>query len=282
MKDLTITLSVNDKSVPLIDTQESLPPLTMIDGVAYCSSLQVAESFGKKHNNVLRDIDQSVTQVIESLGKLKFEPFGNLFTKTTYKTKNNLGFEVDKPMYLLTRDGFTLLVMGYEGKKAMRFKLDYMAAFKAMESQLNTPKPDANERISSDQHQDLLNRVLRATDGRFDKKATHRRIIDFLKFLYSLDNLRDLPKDKYQEAVEQLDAAKADNLHIDGILIDIKKELVRLHICGNAPLTSSLRRRYKDHFVNKYRGENVDWMQLAAQMYYEDLAKDSPATPALN
>lgn len=40
------------------------------------------------------------------------------------------------PMYYMNRDGFTLLVMGYTGEKAMKFKLDYIKQFNAMEKAL--------------------------------------------------------------------------------------------------------------------------------------------------
>ena len=46
-------------------------------------------------------------------------------------------------MYEITRDGFTLLAMGFTGKKAMQFKIKYIAAFNEMEAKLKdlTGKP---------------------------------------------------------------------------------------------------------------------------------------------
>lgn len=46
------------------------------------------------------------------------------------------------PMYLMNRDGFTLLAMGFTGSKAMEWKLKYIQAFNAMERKLTTPESD--------------------------------------------------------------------------------------------------------------------------------------------
>ena len=58
--------------------------------------------------------------------------FGQMFHKSTYPDSYNRR----QPMYLLNRDGFTLLAMGFTGKKALQFKLDYIQAFNAMEAAL--------------------------------------------------------------------------------------------------------------------------------------------------
>lgn len=98
------------------------------------TSLQVAEAFGKEHKNVLQDIDRILSQVPEIFGRLNFEP-------SEYALKNNLGFPVKHPMYIITKDGFTLLTMGYTGEKAMQFKVAYIARFNEMEEQLRSASP---------------------------------------------------------------------------------------------------------------------------------------------
>lgn len=90
------------------------------------NSLLVAEKFGKEHQHVLRD----VRSLIEGVSNLGDTP---MFMETTYINEQN-GQEY--PMFVMNRDGFTLLVMGYTGKKALKFKLDYIAAFNFMEKQL--------------------------------------------------------------------------------------------------------------------------------------------------
>ena len=53
-----------------------------------------------------------------------------MFRKTTYKDNSNR----NRPMYLMNRDGFSLLVMGFTGKEALEWKLKYIKAFNKMEA----------------------------------------------------------------------------------------------------------------------------------------------------
>lgn len=91
--------------------------------VTVVSSLDIAETFGKEHKNVLKDIRE--LNCSDEFGRLNFEP-------TNYIDEHNR----KQPMYYITRDGFTLLVMGYTGEKAMRFKEAYIKQFNAMERTL--------------------------------------------------------------------------------------------------------------------------------------------------
>lgn len=98
------------------------------------SSLQVAEIFGKRHDHVLRDIRQVLTQVPEIFIKSNFGVF-------EYPVRRGFGTEMVKA-YLLSKDGFTLLTMGYTGEKAMKFKVAYIDCFNEMEEQLANRVPD--------------------------------------------------------------------------------------------------------------------------------------------
>lgn len=90
-----------------------------------CSSIDVAETFGKEHRNVLADIRNIQLSVSSA-------EFSALFYEGTYKAVNGK----NNPLYYMNRDGFTLLVMGYTGEKAMKFKLAYIKQFNAMEKAL--------------------------------------------------------------------------------------------------------------------------------------------------
>ena len=90
-----------------------------IDGELVVTSRQVAEDFGKEHKNVVRAIENLTAQnsaVKNIMIESKFEHRGNEYTE-----------------YLLTRDGFSLLVMGFTGSKALEWKLKYIEAFNQME-----------------------------------------------------------------------------------------------------------------------------------------------------
>ncbi len=103
---------------------ESNQPLT--------NSKLVAEVFGKEHRNVVRDIKN----LIEG-GVLKNEQTP-MFEETTYINEQN---KQSYPMFIMNQDGFTLLAMGFNGKKAMEFKLKYIEAFNAMKRQIEQSKP---------------------------------------------------------------------------------------------------------------------------------------------
>lgn len=100
--------------------------LTITNGQPAASSLDIAEHFGKRHDHVMRDIDE----IVRGLPKIGDTP---LFFKTSYVHPQN-GQEY--PMYLMNRDGFTLLAMGFTGKEALEWKIKYINAFNAMEQEL--------------------------------------------------------------------------------------------------------------------------------------------------
>lgn len=102
--------------------------VSLVDGIPTTSSKLVAETFGKRHSDVLRDIERVCTQVPENFRERNF-------ASASYEQEAAFGKKANK-LYLLTRDGLTLLVMGYTGKEAMKFKLAYIEAFNAMEAQL--------------------------------------------------------------------------------------------------------------------------------------------------
>lgn len=106
---------------------------------AVTSSLLIAEKFGKSHDNVLRDI-RSLLQ-----GGILKNDETQMFEETTYVNEQN---KQSYPMFLMNRDGFTLLVMGFTGKKAMQFKLEYIKAFNSMEAQIKaSQKPKSQLEI---------------------------------------------------------------------------------------------------------------------------------------
>lgn len=91
--------------------------------VTVVTSLDIAETFGKEHKHVLRDI-----RGLECSDEFRQSNFGLTYYSDIQNKK--------QPMYYITRDGFTLLVMGYTGEKAMKFKEAYIKQFNAMEKAL--------------------------------------------------------------------------------------------------------------------------------------------------
>lgn len=95
---------------------------------AVCDSLEVAEKFHKRHDKLISEIERMYGDLI---GKGCAQNGGYpLFIKTTYKHPQNNQIY---PKYLMNRDGFSLLVMGFTGKDALKWKLKYIKAFNEME-----------------------------------------------------------------------------------------------------------------------------------------------------
>jgi Rha family phage regulatory protein len=92
--------------------------------VTVVSSSDVAETFEKRHADVLRDIEK-----MECSDEFRERNFA----LSSYRSLQNK----ELPMYLMTKDGFTLLAMGYGGAKAMKFKESYIKQFNAMEKLLS-------------------------------------------------------------------------------------------------------------------------------------------------
>lgn len=99
-----------------------LVPLELADGKPVVSSLKIAEHFNKHHYNVLQSIESLKKDCPKKFTELNFQ-----FSEYKDSTGRKL------PFYNLTRDGFTLLVMGFTGKTAIEWKIRYIEAFNALE-----------------------------------------------------------------------------------------------------------------------------------------------------
>ena len=96
--------------------------LSTQNGEPVASSRQIAESFGKEHKHVLTAIRQIL---VAENSATKF------FHETAFEYRGQ-----KFPEYMMNRDGFTLLAMGFTGKAALEWKLKYIQAFNEMEKQL--------------------------------------------------------------------------------------------------------------------------------------------------
>lgn len=143
MKDTTLVFIQNDT------------PLT--------TSHTVAEKFGKNHRDVLKAIRELITQT-EGMRKNAHTP---MFTETTWTNEQNGQIY---PQYVMTRDGFALLAMGFTGKKALEFKLKFIDAFNRMEQALSVPQ---------------IERDARWLETRQGTKISHRPFTDAIKLLIS-------------------------------------------------------------------------------------------------
>ena len=174
----------------LVYRGESNQPLT--------NSKLVAEVFGKEHRNVVRDIKN----LIEG-GVLKNEQT-QMFEETTYINEQN---KQSYPMFVMNQDGFTLLAMGFNGKKAMEFKLKYIEAFNAMKRQIEQSKPSVPQT-----YLEALKSLVKAEEEKqqlaLENKKQQEQILTISKTNMELGNkiTEMLPKVSYYDRILQSNA----------------------------------------------------------------------------
>lgn len=133
------------------------------------NSLLVAKSFGKEHKHVL----DSIRKLIEGCAEISADP---MYEETTYINEQN---GQTYPMYLMNRDGFTLLVMDFKGKRAMQFKLEYIKAFNSMEAQIKaSQKPKSQLEILQMSINQLVEQEHRLSSVERDVAETKKEIAE--------------------------------------------------------------------------------------------------------
>lgn len=112
--------------------------VTLYKNQLVTDSRKVAEHFGKRHDHVIRDIEELISQN-PKLGSDYF-----------YETSYTAGTGKHYKMYLMNHDGFSLLVMGFTGKTALEWKLKFLEAFNTMEKEIR--KQQAVPKIAPNPH----------------------------------------------------------------------------------------------------------------------------------
>lgn len=149
----------------------------------FATSLQIAQVFGKSHKNVLRTIDN-----------LPQDNFFNTNFKINKRTDLFGAVTRSEKYYNLTRDGFSLLVMGFTGQRAYQWKIEFIKAFNKMEAMISGTK--------SDKFGEVLTRL-----GEKSREA-------------------DLFKRKYYESIERENSLLREKLNISEKIIT-KSELIK-------------------------------------------------------
>lgn len=119
----------------ILPTQDLFPETLLVtqqQGQIFTDSLKIAEHFGKKHLHVLRSISKLTNELGQSNFGLSSDFVQLNFEPSTYLNKQ----KKPQPMYHISRDGFALLAMGFTGKEALYWKVQFINAFNEMESQL--------------------------------------------------------------------------------------------------------------------------------------------------
>lgn len=165
------------------------------------TSLKVAEVFGKEHSSVLRSIDALASKITDT-------QCVNLFTDTSVEVQQPNGGVRHNRVVVMNRDGFTLLAMGFNGKKAVGFKLEYIKAFNEMEKALkeqNQFKPMSELEILAKSAQALLeqSRRLDNVEKRLDAMEQERRE-NGIKLQLAVISNESLPHLSMRDNIRQL------------------------------------------------------------------------------
>ena len=174
------------------------PSVVLHDGRPATTSLEIAKFFGKRHTDVLRDINNILPNCPEK------------FSQRNFASANYLDDQAkNRPMYIIYRDGFMLLVMGYTGKKALVIKLAYIEAFNALEAELQRQRegalPPADALAPSQQAQ--LKALVDAKVGMLPKEHQRKGYGEvWSRFArhFEIATYPQLPPERMSEAVEYL------------------------------------------------------------------------------
>lgn len=167
---------------------ESNQPLT--------NSKLVAEVFGKEHKHVREAIKKLLTTAENST-------VHQMFSESTYLNEQNK----EQPMFIMNQDGFTLLAMGFNGKKAMEFKLKYIEAFNAMKRQIEQSNPSVPQN-----YLEALKSLVKAEEEKqqlaLENKKQQEQIVTISKTNMELGNkiTEMLPKVSYYDKILQSNA----------------------------------------------------------------------------
>lgn len=183
---------------------------------AVCDSLQIAEHFGKRHDRVLRAIDN----LIDSLPKNGERNMFRLGSRIANDGQNHR-------MYYMNRDGFSLLVMGFTGKKALEWKLQYINAFNQMENFIKEKTTEAwietrrTGKITRKAETDVIKQLVEYAKG---QGSTHSQML-YMTYSRLANNMVGI-SDRESATVMQLNnMSLIENIILNQIRVGMEKGL---------------------------------------------------------
>lgn len=197
-----------------------MPIVSVINNHVTALSTDVAKYFGKNHFHVVRDIEK----LIEKLPTCRASIFGASEVQIASNLKNAPAKLIKA--YRMTRDGFTLLVMGWTGEKALQFKLAWLDAFNRMEEQLRKQQSFAEQDstlISNEQQYELSSRVMRKTHALFGNK-NYSFVYRALKRRFRIPRYTCLLQRDFETALAFVDTLKVSDFNVP----DVKEREVPL------------------------------------------------------
>ena len=221
------------------------------DRQAVTDSLKVAESFDKKHKHVL---ETARNLAAENSATKK------MFVESTYVNRGK-----EYPMIYMNRDGFTLLAMGFTGKKALDFKLKYIQAFNKMEKRIRQPKSERLEimrKNSATKRAGVLYKIAMATDSNISRQKLLHKAAEAL----TGEKLVPVMQDKYY-SVEEV----GQQLNLTTDLIDEIASQIHLkaEYSGQNQYGSWINSDIPEWFYTKQGIELIDMYKFIARKSHE-------------
>lgn len=223
----------------------------MKDRQAVTDSLKVAESFDKKHKDVLKAWKNLAAQNCATK---------KMFVESTYVNRGK-----EYPMIYMNRDGFTLLAMGFTGKKALDFKLKYIQAFNEMEKRIRQPKSERLEimrKNSATKRAGVLYKIAMATDSNISRQKLLHKAAEAL----TGEKLVPVMQDKYysvEEVGQQL------NLTTDSIDEIANQIHLKAEYSGQNQYGSWINSDIPEWFYTKQGIELIDMYKFIARKSHE-------------
>ncbi|HDZ5006325.1 TPA: Rha family transcriptional regulator [Campylobacter jejuni] len=121
----------------LVVINEQNVSFEVVGDQTYTTSLDISNVFKKEHKNILAKIDE-----------LPQDEFRELNFKLTERTAKFGAVFRSEPYYKITRDGFSLLVMGFTGEKAYKWKVEFIKAFNEMEKRLRNIEYEKHDKLA--------------------------------------------------------------------------------------------------------------------------------------
>lgn len=196
-----------------------MPVVSVVNNQVTALSTDVARFFGKRHDAVIRDI-KNLCSILPS------DRLHNFVETVVTRENPSGGAPIKSKVYRMTRDGFTLLVMGWTGEKALQFKLAWLDAFNRMEEQLRKQQTFAeqdNTLISNEQQYELSSRVMRKTHALFGNK-NYSFVYRALKRRFRIPRYTCLLQRDFEAALAFVDGLKVSDFNVP----DVKEREVPL------------------------------------------------------
>ncbi|ARR00310.1 Rha family transcriptional regulator [Campylobacter porcelli] len=184
------------------------------DSGVFATSLDVAQVFEKRH-----------ADIIAKIAEFPNDEFRERNFSLTERTAKFGAVMRSEPYYKITRDGFSLLVMGFTGEKAYRWKIEFIKAFNLMEAELNRIK--TAQQSSSLNLQSKFAEILSALKEKSSQADEFKQ-----KYYESLENevvlLRQVANQSKKEAIYNTKLSQAEK---ENIIKLYKSGLSQAEIC---------------------------------------------------